>query len=62
MQKIRLDIEDLSVESFAVSAETAEARGTVRGQEDAALALRPTYPMCPSHHQTECCTADPLLC
>jgi hypothetical protein len=33
MSKLKLSLEQLAVESFA-SVETADARGTVRGQED----------------------------
>ena len=53
MKKLTLDVDALRVESFAACTELP-ARGTV----DAHGLLR--TPICPSHHQTECCATDRL--
>lgn len=53
MKKLTLNVDALRVESFAAG-EPVPARGTVD-----AHALR--TPICPSHHDTECCATDVLL-
>jgi hypothetical protein len=53
MKKLMLDVDALTVESFAAG-ESVPARGTVD-----AHGLR--TPICPSHHNTECCATDVLL-
>lgn len=53
MKKLTLNVDALRVESFEAGAQ-APARGTVN-----ANALR--TPICPSHHNTECCATDRLL-
>lgn len=57
MNKLTLNPEALRVESFeAGQGETA--RGTVQAHGlNAALRT----PICPSHHNTECCATDRLL-
>ncbi|HEV3050932.1 MAG TPA: hypothetical protein VGX50_11505 [Longimicrobium sp.] len=52
MKKLTLDADALRVESFEAGAQ-APVRGTVD-----AHALR--TPICPSHHNTECCATDQL--
>jgi hypothetical protein len=53
MKKLTLNVDALRVESFEAGAQ-AQVRGTV----DAHMLLR--TPICPSHHNTECCATDRL--
>ena len=55
MKKLTLNVDALRVESFDAGT-GAPARGTVDAH--GLLALR--TPICPSHHQTECCATDRL--
>ncbi len=56
MKKLKLNVDALRVESFDAGAERP-ARGTVDAHVFAG-ALR--TPICPSHHETECCATDRL--
>ena len=55
MKKLTLNLDALRVESFEAGA-GPPARGTVGAH--GLVALR--TPICPSHHQTECCATDRL--
>ena len=55
MKKLTLNLDALTVESFAAGA-GLPARGTV----EANALLVPTGTRCPSHHQSECCVTDIL--
>jgi glutamate mutase epsilon subunit len=57
MKKLTLNVDALRVESFEAGA-GQPARGTVDAHAWAG-ALR--TPICPSHHNTECCATDALL-
>lgn len=56
MRKLSLDLDALTVDSFATGTE-AEPRGTVQANEgvDTGLYSCATSCRCPSHHNTECC-------
>jgi hypothetical protein len=59
MRKLRLDLDELAVETFAAQVEDGAARGTVNGREliDTGLYSCWRTCRCPSHHNTECCGA-----
>ena len=57
MKKLTLSLDSLRVESFDAG-QTLPAKGTVQAHELVG-ALR--TPICPSHHNTECCVTDRLL-
>lgn len=56
MKKLTLNVDALRVESFTAG-EGQPVRGTVDAHAFGAM-LR--TPICPSHHQTECCATDRL--
>lgn len=57
MRKLRLDLDALSVDTFAPRAQEPAERGTVKGhlRMDTGVYSCAFTCRCPSHHNTECC-------
>lgn len=58
-KKLRLDVEDLAVEQFAVDATVAKTRGSVHGHYGDTFTSPCICPDLPiTVHDTDCCTGE----